>query len=85
MKKQLIKKKKLNPKELAALKEIHKAIDRALSMLVTDCETYATENDISLIPLARIRKAKDIIVLSMKAGSGMLSDEEIKELKDDKV
>ena len=85
MKKQLIKKKKLNPKELAALKEIHKAIDAALSMLVTDCETYATQNDINLIPLARIRKAKDTIVLSMKAGSGVLSDEEIKELKDDKL
>ena len=85
MKKQLIKKKKLNPKELAALKEIHKASDRALSMLVTDCETYATDNDINLIPLARIRKAKDIIILSMKAGSGLLSDEEIKKLKDDKL
>ena len=83
MKKQLIKKKKLNPKELAALKEIHKAIDMALSMLVTDCEDYATENDINLIPLARIKKAKDILVLSLKAGSRVLSDEEIKKLKDE--
>ena len=75
--------KKLNPKELAALKEIHKAIDRALTFLVKDCEKYATDNDINLIPLARIKKAKDIIILSMKAGSGVLSDEEIKKLKDE--
>ena len=83
MKKQLIKKKKLNPKEQAALKEIHKAIDMALNMLVTDCEDFATKNDINLIPLARIRKAKDILVLSLKAGSRVLSDEEIKKLKDE--
>ena len=83
MKKKRIKKKKRNPKELAALKEIHKASDRELGFLVTDCETYATQNDINLIPLARIRKAKDIIILSMKAGSRMLSDEEIKKLKDE--
>ena len=76
---------KLNKKELAALKEIHKAIDAALNLLVIDCETFASENGINLIPLERIRKAKDIIVLSIKAGSGVLSDEEIKELKDDKL
>ena len=81
----MTKRRKLNKKELEALKEIHKAIDAALNLLVIDCEDFATENDINLIPLARIRKAKDIIVLSMKAGSGMLSDEEIKKLKDDKV
>ena len=75
-------KKQLNQKELAALKMIHGTVGAALNLVLMPCENFTKQSNINMAPLEQIRISVKVIKESLKAGAGLLTDEEIKKLKD---